>query len=247
MKSPWLWASLIIFGVAGLFLVSRIMTPLVQPPKEQTSINQNTLPAATETPPAVTEENPNKLPDGWQKIDDDDFTINLPKIWLVSKDEAYQISSDKFSTKYFLASGQSNNTYNDPNIVNLDVSLILKNEKTFEEIITAFGHNEEEAAAAVKLMQAADYPPYHELTINDIKISREDTILNNGTLAKKIIFQCLNECYLDGQKGLVKTKVQYFVETPNTVLEFSINMPTYEKTEALLLVAEQIIKTLEIK
>ncbi len=243
MKQPWFWATIIIVGIIGLFIIFRIFAP--KPPFDSAQdLRVVEEEAGAGGASLESETDDNSLPEGWQKVDGGDFTINVPRTWLVTKDTNNQLNVDNFSFRYSLASSKTNAAYSDPGVVQINISDLQRNNRTLIDVVNTFGKNEKEAEALVEFMQKNANPPFNELTKDDIKISQSDITLNNGTVAKKIIFQCLKTCCLEGP---AKTIVQYFIETPDSFFELTADTPTGEKTEVLLLVAEQVVKTFEMK
>ncbi|MFH1089261.1 MAG: hypothetical protein V1716_02450 [Candidatus Uhrbacteria bacterium] len=248
MKQPWFWTTIIIVGIVGLFIIFRIFAP-----KPSFDSAQDLRVSVVEAGEAgkvgaggalELETDGNSLPKGWQKVDGKDFTINVPLTWLVIEDINNQLNVDSFSLRYSLASSETSEAYGDPDVVQITISNLQKNNRTLADVVNTFGKNEKEAEALVELMTKNANPPFNKLTKDDIKISQSDVVLNNGTVAKKIVFQCLKTCYLEGP---AKTIVQYFIETPDSFFELTADTPTGEKTEVLLLVAEQVVKTFEVK
>jgi hypothetical protein len=250
MNKNWPWIIVIFVGIAGVFTISWLNLPKV-PQKNYTAANESTgsqnqsTNTNTETPASEpTAENSNQLPEGWQKIETSDFAISLPQTWIIKSQAKYQPTGDNFSPEYFLASGQPEGVYGDPDVIEINISQILKANRSTEEITQIFGKKETDIATTIKFMQENAIPPYNELTTNDIKFSQYTINLNNGTNISKITFQCLKTCYIEGP---ATTIVQYFIETPEKILKLEAKTPTSEKTETLLLMAEQVVKTMEIK
>ena len=226
MKNQTLWISIIIIGIAGLVFAAQVTAPEPKPVE--------IVEPAIEVLPEPIETQKPTIPSGWKKIENKSFTINAPETWIINE-----------SPKVFsLASGVADDAYNDPDIVDINITKIEKNGKTLEEIVSEYSSTEKTADSLVELMQKEATPPYNEITRDDIKVSRENILLNNGQDAIKNIFQCLKICYIEGP---AYTLNEYFVETHETIFRLNASTATTEKTETLLLVAEQVIKTFETK
>ncbi|HBR80393.1 MAG: hypothetical protein UX09_C0041G0003 [Candidatus Uhrbacteria bacterium GW2011_GWE2_45_35] len=245
MKTQAVWISVVIVGIAALIFVSRIMAPKpIDFPKESQKTTQETKIPEQNDPETEAEITAEALPEGWQKIETDNFTINAPKTWISSVPNATGDGTKKFLTVVKLESGVSDDAYTDPDVVILDISYLEKGEKTFDEIVKEFALNEDQAALQIEFMKESATPPYNEITTEDIVVTTEQVELKNGVEAKKITFQCLKVCYIEGP---AYTIIQYFINDEDKIYKLEAKTATTEKTETLLLVAEQVVKTFEVK
>lgn len=230
MKKQGLWIAAIFVGIIILLVAFYFFTP--NPVQENLVVEQTIQTAETVDEPS--------LPDGWKKYDDSDFTITTPETWFIS----YQKNQTEKDEIIGIASADSETIYANFNEINISVSRFLKTEKSFNEVIAEKNKNQNTATTAVDFMKTVTNPPFNEITINDIETSTEEITLNNGTAIIKNIFQCLKPCDIESS---THTITQYFIETENKTIIFSCLTGIDEKSDTLNLVAEQIIKTIEIK
>lgn len=231
MKSQWLGILIIIIGTLGLFVISRIFVPQTTTPELQ---NQNT--AAEKAENAISNaKTESSLPAGWQKIEAENFSLNIPTSWFIFKEE-------KTGKILGLSSASQEEAYMNPNEVVINIEEFSKDEKKFWDVVAEKSKNQTTAATAVELMKNTTPAPFNEITLEDIKTSTENINFDNGLAATKNIYQCLKPCDLD---GFPYTLTQFFIETPKTILLFSVLTGIDERAQALELVAEQIIKTFE--
>jgi len=238
MKKEAILISIIIIGIAGLIFASRIWTPTPAEVAQEEPATQEevVIEPALEV---VTEPEKPAVPDGWQITEGENFSIQTPESWLISKSE---ITGTDFTTKLWLESGISNDAYIDPDIVTIKIATMPKGDGIFSEIIDLYAMDEDNIEEIVKTMVEMAAPPYNEITDKDIVVAYSEVKLNNGTLAQKITFQCLKECYLEGPAFAIN---QYFVETGDTIFLLEAKTATTDKTDTLLLIAEQVVKTFE--
>lgn len=230
MKSQYNWIFVIIIGVAGLFVASRFFAPK---PAEETPLVEQTA------PPTENAETPS-LPEDWKEYDGGDFTIAAPEIWL-----SFTRTDESGATILSgLKSDEQDEAYNDPDIASILITKFSKQQKTLDQVVAEKTMDETETILSVDLMKKEASSPYNEITLDDIKTSIENIQLNNGQTAIKNIFQCLKPCYLEGG---AYTLTQYFLETDENIYLFMSKTGVDEKSNALALIAEQIIKTFKQK
>jgi len=247
MHKTWPWITIIIFGILGIFALSRLTAPKPPTDVQQNNPSDYVQPDAViapnineQTSPEPADSSSNKLPEGWQEIDGGDFTIDLPQTWFITQQKNGVGNEELLS----FSSTDSKTAYANPNEMNISISRFSKTEKTSEQLKTEKIKNETDATTAVEFMKTNANPPFNEITTNDIKTSIEEITLNNNTVVTKNIFQCLKPCYIEGGAN---TMTQYFMETEKDILVFTCVTGVDEKADALRLVAEQIIKTFQNK
>jgi len=230
MKKEGAWIAAIFIGIAILLVAFYFFTP----ESKKEALVTEPIVQPTETVET------SSLPDGWKKYDSNDFIITAPETWFIS----YQKNLAEKNEIIGIASTDSETIYANLNEINISVSRFPKTEKSFNEVITEKIKDQNTAATAVDFMKTVTNSLFNEITIDDIRTSKEEITLNNGTVIIKNTFQCLKPC--DIESG-AHTLTQYFIETEKETIIFSCLTGIDEKSDTLNLIAEQIIKTIEIK
>ncbi len=220
------WIGIVFAGVVILFAASRIFAP-----RETTDQNTEPTTVSESQTPSERKTTASDVPEGWQRIERETYTIDAPGTWIVNASDPVNL---------WLESGINDDVYVDPDIVSVRVSEVLKDGRTFEEIVSDEAWDETDVAQTVAFMKTEAIAPYNEISESDIVISRQPIEIA-GSSAVRASRQCLKPCYIEGGPF---TDIQYFIDAGDRVFILTARSGIDERAEALLLSAEEVIKTI---